>query len=230
MKIKINNFEGPLDLLLQLIEKEELDITQVSLFEVADQYIDYLDTIENKKPDMLADFLLIASKLLYLKSKALLPELELEDEDDSIDLAVQLRMYRKFVEASKLLRKKFEAEIFAFSRSEDLFRHKLKFEPPRSLTVGKLNKVFEATIKRLDEMFRLPRKSLKKMVSISEKIKYIQKLLAEKDNLNFSQLAQSMQDKMEIIVIFLGMLEMVKQSSIMVRQAGPFDDIEIEKL
>ena len=93
MEIKIENFEGPLDLLLQLIEQEELDITQVSLSAVAEQFISYLETIEKKEPEMLADFLLIAAKLLYIKSRALLPELEMELEEDSIDLARQLKMY-----------------------------------------------------------------------------------------------------------------------------------------
>ena len=105
MKIKIENFEGPLDLLLQLIEREELDITTVSLLDVADQYINYLSKIEDKKPEMLADFLLIAAKLLYIKSRALLPELETDSDEDSMDLARQLKMYKKFVEASKILSK-----------------------------------------------------------------------------------------------------------------------------
>ena len=90
MRIRVENFEGPLDLLLQLIEQDELDITKVSLLEVTEQYINYLEEVEDKEPEMLADFLLIAAKLLYIKSKVLLPEIELENEDE-IDLVEQLK-------------------------------------------------------------------------------------------------------------------------------------------
>ena len=163
MKIKVENFEGPLGLLLQLIEKEELDITQVSLLRVAEQYIQYLDTIEKREPEMLADFLLIAAKLLYIKSRALLPELEFEEIEDSTDLAEQLRMYKKFVEASRVVKQKFEDKNFSFGRSEEKIKVKIKFEPPKSLTGDKLKKVFNKIIADLDVIIKLPKKSLEKI-------------------------------------------------------------------
>ena len=118
MKIRISNFEGPLDLLLQLIEKEELDITEVSLLQVTEQYLDYLEKVEDKKPDELADFLLIAAKLLYIKSRVLLPELEMDEEENATDLAVQLKMYKKYVAARKIIQRRFENDNFPFSRPE----------------------------------------------------------------------------------------------------------------
>src|SRR3989344_5157057 len=100
---RLEQFEGPLDLLLQLIEQQELDITTVSLAKVTDQYLQYLEELERIVPEEVADFLLVASKLIYLKSKYLLPDLAVADEQDSGDLERQLKMYRQFYEASKVM-------------------------------------------------------------------------------------------------------------------------------
>lgn len=229
MKIRIDNFEGPLDLLLQLIEKEEMDITEVSLLQVAEQYLDYLDTIEDKKPDELADFLLIAAKLLYIKSKALLPGVEV-DEEEAGDLAEQLRMYKKYVEASRLLEKSFEDKSFAFSRQADIRSLKVDFEPPASLNKNKLKRIFAGIVHELEVIARLPRKSLEKVVSIKEKIKQIQELLAQKSSFNFNQMAAELKSRTEIIVSFLGLLELSKQREVHLEQLEAFGDIYIKSL
>jgi len=229
MEIKIENFEGPLDLLLQLIEQEELDITQVSLSAVAEQFISYLETIEKKEPEMLADFLLIAAKLLYIKSRALLPELEMELEEDSIDLARQLKMYQKFVEASKLVAEKFLSDDFAYSRPLAVYQKLVKFEPGRTLSAVKLREVFVGIIKGLDNIARLPKKSLERIISIKEKIKQIQSLLKERRSFNFSELMSEINNKTEIIVSFLGLLELAKQKEIILEQVSVFGEIEVRK-
>ena len=236
MEIKIENFEGPLDLLLQLIEQEELDITQVSLSAVAEQFISYLETIEKKetassagRPEILADFLLIAAKLLYIKSRALLPELEMELEEDSIDLASQLKMYKKFVEASKLVAEKFLNDDFAYSRPLVGYQKLVKFEPAKTLSALKLKKVFEQIIKGLDGIVSLPKKSLERIISIKEKIKKIQSLLKQRDSFNFSELMSDINDKTEIIVSFLGLLELAKQKEIILEQIIFFGEIEVRK-
>ena len=101
-KIKLEQFEGPLDLLLQLIEKEDLNINQISLARIADEYINYVNSRKNIPLDELSDFLLVASKLLYIKSKSLLPYLEWnEAEDEAIELEEQLKLYREFLDASQ---------------------------------------------------------------------------------------------------------------------------------
>ena len=102
LEFKTEKFSGPLALLLSLIEKEELDITEVNLAKIADQYVEYIKRNSNLSVDEMADFLVIAAKLLYAKSKALLPYLYADDEDDDIeDLEKQLKMYQEFVAASK---------------------------------------------------------------------------------------------------------------------------------
>src|SRR3989338_1736734 len=115
MQIKVNQFEGPLDLLLQLIEEQQLDITAVSLATVTEQFLQYVRSLPaeasgeggEKNPTNLAGFLVIAAKLLVIKSKALLPNLELdiEEEEAAFDLTAQLLLYKKFKEAGRFLGK-----------------------------------------------------------------------------------------------------------------------------
>ena len=109
--IKIEQFEGPLALLVKLIDKAELDITQVSLAMVADQYIAHLKRLVNLDPEEMADFLVIASRLLLIKSKALLPYLLPEEEEAIEDLEEQLRMYKEFLEATKKVSEKFKKNV-----------------------------------------------------------------------------------------------------------------------
>jgi len=94
-QISLEQFEGPLDLLLQLIEKNKLQVTEISLAQITDQYLDYIAGSEQVASEEMADFLLIASKLIYLKSKYLLPDLSLVDEDDADSLEKQLKIYRQ---------------------------------------------------------------------------------------------------------------------------------------
>jgi len=230
MKIKTDNFEGPLDLLLQLIESEELDITQVSLLAVTGQYIKFLERIEDKKPDMLADFLLIAAKLLYIKSRAVLPELDLEEEDDGMDLAQQLRMYKKFVDASKIIDSIFMAGNYAYGRPAMVTKVNVEFEPAKSLTKEKINKIFKMVIKELVVLNNLPQKAMEKVISIKEKIKHIKQLILERENFSFNELIQQANNKTEMIVSFLGLLELVKQRDIQAEQTGVFEEIFVSRI
>lgn len=101
LQIKTEKFQGPLNLLLKLIEKEKLDITEVNLAKIANQYIEYIKKLTKIDPDDLADFLVVAAKLLLLKSKALLPYLCFEDEDETDELEKQLKMYKEFLQATE---------------------------------------------------------------------------------------------------------------------------------
>ena len=115
---KLEKFEGPMDLLLQLIEGEELDITEVSLAQVTEQYFKYLDKLEKNRSAKLVDFLVIAAKLIYLKSKNLLPYLYPEEELEGPSLADQLKMYKAYVDASKNIEQKWEDGSLSYGRIE----------------------------------------------------------------------------------------------------------------
>src|SRR5574344_1562914 len=101
MELKLEKFEGPLGILLKLIEQEELDITEIALASIADEFLAYVETSENIGPEEMADFLVMAARLLYIKSKALLPYLvSAEEEEEITELENQLKMYKEFVDAS----------------------------------------------------------------------------------------------------------------------------------
>jgi len=228
MKIKIENFEGPLDLLVKLIEDEELDITQISLVQVAEQYIGYLEQVENRRPEMLADFLLVASKLLYIKSKVLLPELmSVGEEEDAAELEAQLKMYKKYYDASKKIDELFYRDSYAFNRLKNT-RIAARFVPPKSLTDRKLRLIYGEIVKSFEAVKKLPRQSIKKIISIKEKMEKIRNLLKIKTApVTFGDFLDEGHSQ-DVIVSFLGMLELIKQAQLEVRQEGMFGEIIIE--
>src|SRR3990167_7246611 len=115
MKIKLEQFEGPLDLLLTLIEEQKIDITQVSLSQVTEQFLQYVSTARGMHPEELADFLVVAAKLLFIKSKTLLPSLHIEEEDG--DLEKQLKMYKLYYDASQRIQAMLAQRRYSFSRA-----------------------------------------------------------------------------------------------------------------
>lgn len=225
-KIKIEQFEGPLDLLLQLIEREELDITKVSLAQVTEQYLKYLKQVEILYPEELADFLVVAAKLLLIKSKVLLPMLELE-EDEAI-LEKQLKLYKEFYEASKKINKILLKKKFSFSRQEskDQLLEPI-FTPPENITPSNLRDLFADVIGKIEPIIKLPKEIIEKTISIQEKIKHIQEMILHQSCLNFKNLLNGTKSKTEVIVTFLALLELVKQKAVAVTQDNIFDDIKI---
>lgn len=227
-KVQLDEWQGPLDLLLQLIEKQELDITEVSLSKVAEQFIEYM----NVKPipaEETADFLVIAAKLIHIKSKALLPTLELEE--DEIDLEKQLKMYKEYVEASKkiqkLLKKKnncFAKEKFPEGITEQVFY------VPKSIDNKKLHRIFKQVIGRIKPVVILPKKIIQKTIKLSEKIKHIRKLILKNACTSFNKLMCDTTSRTDKIVSFLAILELTKQKIIHVEQGDLFDDITFKKL
>lgn len=230
-KVKLEKFEGPLDLLLQLIEGRELDITQVSLAEVANQYIDYLNQAKELNIEELADFLVVAAKLLYIKSKALLPTLEIGEDEELYDLEKQLKIYKEYLEASKLIHKMILKKKFCFVRERLIRSEEIIFNPPKNLNTSKLKNIFEEILKELKPIFELPKKALEKTISIQEKIHYIRNVLLSciENKLCFRNLLKNVKSKTEIIVSFLALLELVKQRTVVVTQDGVFNEITIEK-
>ena len=145
-QVKLEKFEGPLDLLLQLIEQADLDITEVSIAKVVEQFMIYLEQVEEKNPEELADFLVVAAKLLLIKSRALLPNLSLGDEDDGLNLESQLKIYKKYYDASKIIEKILAEKKVLFTREKIPVDVEVIFNPPESLTTEKLQKMLEINL------------------------------------------------------------------------------------
>lgn len=227
-QIKLDKFEGPLDLLLKLIEEEELDISEVSLSKVTEQYINYLEQVQDLPTEELADFLVVAAKLLLIKSKILIPTLELEEEEG--DLEKQLKIYKIFLEASKTIQKLISKKRFAYFReSKKLKDLEPIFNPPKDITTTHLKRLFENVLGRIEPIIKLPQEMIKKTVSIQEKINEIQKMVFHKSAITFESLLTKAKNKTEIIVIFLAILELVKKQSVQVIQQNMFENIYIEK-
>jgi len=228
-QVKLEVFEGPLDLLLHLIEKQELDITRVSLAAVTDQYLEYIQRLERISAESLADFLVVAAKLLLIKSRALLPAppaVEEEEEDLGEELARQLREYKKFKEAAQQLREREEQGLRAYVRLASLPR----VERELDLTDVSLDDLLAAVREALT--LQPPSEPVNGVVtpiviSISDKIQDIEALLSEHGSFNFNRLLHTAASRGEIIVTFLALLELIKARRVRVRQEQLFGEIVV---
>ena len=169
VNFELEKFSGPLDLLLQLIEQEKLDISQIALAKVTDQYLAYLDDSSDLPATELADFLVVATKLLVIKSKILLPKMADEEEDSAEQLEAQLKMYKEYLEASKKVEALIGLRHYAFTRERLPIDFRPKFSPPPNLKLSDLGAMFEDIIKKIDSDFDIvilnpPRKGLDNMV------------------------------------------------------------------
>ena len=238
-KVKLEQFQGPLDLLLQLTEEKKLDITEISLAKVTDQYLTYLKNSEVISLDDLADFLIIASRLILIKSRMLLPTLELskEEEQDIETLKRQLEEYKKFKNLAKKLEEIAKDKNIAYSR-EKYFSSFIKkrgfkpvFYPPKNLGLEDLKGAFEKIMKEVALLEKkLPEKSLQLKISIEEKIKKIQKELLVKTQIVFQNIGKKNDSRIDIIINFLALLELIKQSLVRVKQNKAFEEIIISKI
>ena len=233
MIIKIDKFEGPLGLLLQLIEKEELDITEISLAKIADQYIEYIRNSEHLKPEEMADFLVVAAKLLLIKSRALLPFLKGEAEAEIQEFEQQLRMYKEFLEAAKKIEAIISKKRFSFAREfnrQAVLASAHLFSPPKRLKAVTLRDIFNEIIKNIQPPEELEEQSLEQAVNIEDKILAIQQSLINKLKVSFNYVLAAAQNKTEIIVSFLALLELIKQRNVIVAQVEMFGEIEVSKI
>jgi len=233
VNIKIEKFEGPLSLLLKLIEQEELDITKISLASIADEYVELVKSSKVIDPEEIADFLVIAARLLYLKSKALLPYLYVEeDEEDANELEQQLRLYKEFLDATKVVEKMLGSKKFMYVRefNRKVILNKIKsFSPPKNLKQEDLKNVFEEFLTRMKPPEKLKEQVMERKISLEEKILSIQKILLNKIRVSFTKIMNEAESKSEIIVSFLAMLELMRQREVMLTQNEMFGEIIIEK-
>lgn len=235
MEINIEKFQGPLGVLLKLIEQEEMDITEIALAKIADEYLEYVQTSKNIGPEEMADFLVMAARLLYIKSKALLPYLvSAEEEEEITELENQLKMYKEFIEASVKVAEMLGAKKFLFSPSfiNKNFRRPKKITPsfiaPKNISAILLHDRFAEFVERLKVVEeKLDEKSLAPKVSIDERIIYIRELLTKKLRFSFSKFLQNASSRTEIIVSFLAVLELAKQRELIFEQDELFSEIHV---
>ncbi len=230
-QVQMTSFEGPLDLLLQLIEKEKLSITEVSLASVTDQYLAYMESQENIRLEDLSSFLSIAAKLILIKSRALLPILTFtETEEEAIeDLQLQLELYALFKERAKEIQALLEQEKSFAVRERYLGLEDVYF-PPEGITPGDLHSALVSFLGELAKSEVLPEATLQKIMSLEKRITDIQALISTRGHLAFSALMQGNAPKEELIVSFLALLELIKQKFVTVEQHAHFEEMTIQKI
>lgn len=225
--VKLEKFEGPLDLLLSLIEQEELSITDISLAKVTDGYLTILRSAKKIQPEELADFLVIAAKLILIKSRILLPGLEAEEEGPSLE--AQLKLYKDFVEASRVIDGMLKKKRFMFGRAKPFIEQVPEFSPPPKITASTLQAAFMNVIKALEPIFNLPRAAVERAISIQEKIGHLRTMILDRVAVRFGEILKGTKSRTEAIVSFLALLELVKQRVVEVKQDALFHDITLHK-
>lgn len=232
--IRQEKFEGPLDLLLELIQKEKLSINEISLSKVTDEFVSYLKGIQNAgraDREMLAEFLVIASQLLLIKSRSLLPQFQVspEEEESIAELENRLAEYQRLKELAKELGAMAKGGPKAFGR-EAFTGAEVIFYPPKKFSVELLSRSFLAIIEAVPKAVKLAEEKIKKIISLEEKIKELQRFLKEKVERAFSEIVSGAKEKVEVIVSFLALLELVKQKLVAIDQKGLFGEIKIRKM
>lgn len=227
---ELEHFNGPLDLLLSLIQEQKLDISQVALAKVTDQYLAYLDAHKDLPAHDLADFLTVATKLLVIKSKSLLPKMVDEEEDSAEQLEAQLKMYKDYLEASKKLADILSANNHTFTRERLPIEFRPKFSPPPALLATDMTKIFEEIMKRVEYVTKMPEKIMERVVSLREMVDGIRSTLSRVQKMSFKEMMQEAKCKADVVVCFMALLELIKSGEAAVNQAGIFDEIEVEKV
>lgn len=227
--IKTQAFEGPLDLLLDLIEKRKLFISDISLAKVTDDFIAHVKQFENLPMGESAHFILVASTLLLIKSKSLLPELALTDEErgDIQDLETRLKIFKRIKDASKHVSDLFgENMIFAQSQARPI---QPVFAPDAEFTLEKSLVVLKDLINRLPKKESLPKHVVQKVISLEDMIGDLTNRITSSLRMSFKQFTSGHKaEKVNVIVSFLAMLELVKEGVLHVTQERQFDDIFME--
>lgn len=224
-------YQGPLDLLLQLIERAELDITKLALAQVTDQFLGYMRTLQELKAERVSEFIVVAARLMQIKSEALLPRpvvRQPDEEDPGEALVQQLLLYKRFKELASLLT----------LRQDTALRSYLRMAPPPKVE-GRLDlsgmtaeDVYRAAMKvhaKADARAPLRTVVAAPRVTIREKIKAIADVLRQKTVTTFRELVSGTPDRLHVVVTFLAMLELVRRYRIAAKQDELFQEIELRR-
>jgi segregation and condensation protein A len=225
-QVKLEIFEGPLDLLLHLIRKDEIDVYDIPIARITKQYLEYIQLLEALNIELAGDFLVMAATLIYIKSKMLLPpEPKGEGEEDlhedpRAELVEQLLEYQKFKAAANMLYEKAEVEGACYTRGT---LETDKNNPEVTATVVDLLRVFKEILDRAKAVQEM--EIQREEMSMSEKLTQIRTLLAERKEINVREVFALARSKRELILTFLAFLELVKETQIILIQSQLFGEI-----
>lgn len=245
ISVKLDAFEGPLDLLLQLIEKNKIDIYDIPIVEITDQYMEVISGMPQEKLEEVSEFLVMAAYLLKLKSATLLPKVEVDEEGEPIDirqeLVERLLEYKMFKYASYELKdRQFDAEKLMFKVKtipDEVMDYKEEIDVGALLgdvSLNKLNTIFKDLVKKQDDRIDPVRSKFGKIekeeTNLYQIIEDLQVYGLANRHFSFRKYIESRKSKMEIIVSFLAILELIKMGRVNIHQDGTFEDIIIDYL
>jgi segregation and condensation protein A len=232
-KVKLEIFEGPLDLLLYLIKRDEIDIYDISLERITKQYLEYLQAFKELNIDVAGEFVVMAANLIYWKSRSLLPvdeqppEEDAEEDDPRWELIRQLIEYKKFKEAAEQLQVRQLEQEKIFSRAGGaptlLANATLRLG---EVGIFQLINAFQVVLKRVEARENL-QELFGENFTVSDKIDQILQSVANKSSIRFSDLFAKAASRVEIVVTFLALLELIRLKQVRALQTNPFDEIEI---
>lgn len=241
ISVKLEAFDGPLDLLLHLIEKNKIDIFDIPIVEITNQYMEIIAQMQTKDMDVMSDFLLMAATLLRIKSKMLLPAEkaeEGEEEDPRAELVERLLEYKTYKYASYELKDlQMDASKQLFKKPsipEEIANYKEEIDISEllgDLTLARLQSIFHAVMKKQIEKIDPIRSKFgkieKEKISLGDRMQYISEYAREHKKFNFRMLLEEQTSKTMVIVSFLGILELMKEGMLKIVQENIFDDIWI---
>jgi len=228
LTFKVDQFEGPLDLLEHLIKRNKLDICNISLIAITDQYIEYINSMQEMDLDISGDFLVVATDLLYIKSKALLPKHEEEEDPEalanSLTEALRQRQRMKII-SEKFKVMQYDGSYYFFKEAEEIPKSQLPSK--KHIEQGSVDKLYEAFLIILEKTERRmppPKDSFdgivgREPVSVRKKAKGLVGRLRSKSKLSFTQAFEDASGKNEVVAIFLAILELMKLNHIYVYDA-----------
>ena len=230
-KVTIDNFDGPLDLLLHLIKEQDIDIYDIKIEEITKQYLDYIKKMKDLNLSVASEYLVMASELIEMKSKMLLPKKEKQEDEYEEDprevLIKRLLAYKKYKEVTSEFKNLELTRKSVFTKEPDnLSRYAKEEDINEDLGVDDLINAFNILMMKKELDKPLATKITKKELSVSEKVKKIKDILKVKKKMNFEEVFE-VQSKEEVIISFLSILEMVKKKEILLTQEGNFKSIII---
>ncbi len=235
-KVKLAVFEGPLDLLLYLIRKDEVDIYDISIERITKQYLEYIEAFKILDIEVAGEFIVMAANLIYMKSRNLLPvhqqppEEEADEEDPRWELIRQLIEYKKFKDAAAQLQVCEIKQADLFGRTPD----KPDFDDDNPLLMGEVGifdliNAFQKILRRLDDKTEDLREIFEENHTVSDKLELIRSTLATRSRLVFTELFANAASRTEIVVTFLALLEMIRLKRIRIAQPDTFGEIQLER-
>ena len=230
--VTIDNFDGPLDLLLHLIKEQDIDIYDIKIEDITKQYLDYIKHMKELNLEIASEYLVMASELIEMKSKMLLPKKREKEEDDYEEdprelLIERLLAYKRYKEVTSEFKDLELTRKMIFTREPDnLNRYAKEEESIEELGVADLIDAFNNLLKRKELDRPIATKITKKELSVTEKVNKIKNILRNKKKINFEDIFE-VSTKEEVIISFLSVLEMVKKDEILLTQEGNFKNIVI---